>query len=93
MTTLPDYIYFRLDPEDPDSLKFVPIATASLEKLRKAAQSAEADFNKAAVELAEAKYHYQVLQATLNMLAPIMEGNPEMTVAEAVLLAGGSVTP
>jgi hypothetical protein len=26
------------------------------------------------------------------MLAPIMEGKPEMTVAEAVVLAGGSMS-
>ena len=57
-----------------------------------AAKYAEADFNKATVEMEEAKYRWQVLQATLNLLAPIMEGKPEMTVAEAVGLAGGSVS-
>jgi hypothetical protein len=41
----------------------------------------------------EAKVRWQVLQATLNMLTPIMTGKPEMTVAEAVVLAGGRVIP
>ncbi|MGC8884504.1 MAG: hypothetical protein ACP5UT_16870 [Bryobacteraceae bacterium] len=92
MTTLPTYICFPVDVDDPENLQFVPLAKAGLGELKRAVQYAEADFNKAAVEMEEAKCRWQVLQATLNMLAPVMEGNPEMTVAEAVVLAGGSVS-
>ncbi|MGC8761519.1 MAG: hypothetical protein ACP5VC_16290 [Bryobacteraceae bacterium] len=92
MTTLPTYICFPVDVDDPENLQFVPLAKAGLGELKRAVQYAEADFNKAAVEMEEAKVRWQVLQATLNMLAPVMEGNPEMTVAEAVVLAGGSVS-
>jgi hypothetical protein len=93
MTTLPTYICFPVDVDDPENLQFVPLAKAGLGELKRAARYAEADFNKAAVELEEAKYRWQVLQATLNMLAPVMEGMPEMRVAEAVVLAGGTFSP
>ena len=91
MTTPPTHIWFPLDVDDPENLQFVPLARASLGELRRAAKYAEADFSKAAAEMEEAKYRWQVLQATLNLLAPIMEGKPEMTVAEAVAVPGGCV--
>jgi hypothetical protein len=92
MTTLPSYICFPVDMEDPENLQFVPLARAGMDELKRAAKYAEADFNRTVVEMEEARYRWQVLQATLNMLAPIMEGKPEMTVAEAVVLAGGSMS-
>jgi hypothetical protein len=92
MTTLPTYICFPADVDDPENLQFLPLAKASLAELKRAAKYAEADYNRAAVEMEEAKVRWQVLQATLNMLAPVMEGKPAMTVAEAVVLAGGSVS-
>ena len=64
-----------------------------MNELKEATKHAEADFNRAAVDMEEAKYRWQLLQATLNMLTPIMERKPEMTVAEAVPLAGGTVGP
>ena len=93
LTTLPTHIYFPADVDDPEILQFVSTPMASLMELNSAAQSAEADFNKAAVEMEEAKVRWQVLQATLNMLTPIMAGKPEMSVAEAVLLVDGRVIP
>lgn len=92
MTTLPTYICFPVDVDDPENLRFVSLATAGLDELKRAAKYAEADFHRTAVEMEEARLRWQVLQATLNMLAPLMEGKPEMTVAEAVVLAGGSVS-
>jgi hypothetical protein len=92
MTTLPTYICFPVDVDDPQNLQFVPLAKAGLGELKRAARYAEADFNRTVVEMEEARLRWQVLQATLNMLAPFMEGKPEMTVGEAVVLAGGSVT-
>jgi hypothetical protein len=83
----------RVDVDDPENLQFVPLAKAGLGELKRAVKHAGADFSKTAVEMEEAKVRWQVLRATLNMLAPVMEGRPEMRVAEAVVRAGGSIGP
>ena len=70
MITLPTHIYFPVDVDDPENLQFVPLATAGLGELKRAAKYAEADYNKTAVEMEEARLRWQVLQATLNMLMP-----------------------
>jgi hypothetical protein len=92
MMTLPEYVWFPVGEEDPENLQFIPLAKASLEELRRAVQYAQAEYNKAAVTLEEERARWVVLNATLKTLEPIMANKPIMTVAEAVALAGGSVS-